>query len=97
MTNEIRIEPLANHREHLPMIVQWFEREWPAHYGANGQADAEADLQSYARNTELPVGVMAFCDGEPCGVATLKRDSIPSRSHLTPWAGVEQIAREFGF
>src|SRR5882724_4227855 len=117
MANEIRIERLANHREHLPMIVQWFEREWPAHYGANGQADAEADLRSYGGNSELPIGIIAFCDGEPCGVAALKRDSIPIRSHLTPWAGagfvlpsfrrrgigasllagVEQVAREFGF
>ena len=117
MANEVRIERLANHREYLPVIALWFEREWPSYYGVNGQANAEADLRSYANHTVLPVGIIAFCDGKPCGVAALKPDSISSRSHLTPWAGagfvlssfrrrgigakllagVEQLAREFGF
>ena len=35
----------------------------------------------------LPVGMVAFEDNTPVGIAALKRESVPSRRHLGPWAG----------
>jgi N-acetylglutamate synthase-like GNAT family acetyltransferase len=40
----------------------------------------------------LPRAVVAFADGEVCGVAALKRDSIASHAHLTPWAAAALVA-----
>ena len=85
-TSSLSIEPLAAHLEVLPVLRQWFESEWPSHYGAGGPGDAERDLQAFAQCGKLPVGVVAFLDGNVCGVAALKSESIPSHRHLSPWA-----------
>ena len=84
--NSVKIELLATHPETLPQLKDWFETEWPEYYGADGPGDAQYDLQSFAHRDRLPIGVVAFRDGVPCGVAALKADSIASHSHLSPWA-----------
>jgi GNAT superfamily N-acetyltransferase len=68
------------------MLRQWFEAEWPAHYGAGGPGDAAQDLQAFANRGSLPVGVVALRDGRVCGIAALKAESIASHRHLSPWA-----------
>jgi GNAT superfamily N-acetyltransferase len=85
--NEIHIEHLAKHPECVALLRVWFEREWPSYYGAGGVGNAAADLRAYANTDALPVGVVAFCDQQLCGVAALKADSIASRSDLGPWVG----------
>lgn len=45
------------------------------------------DLTAYANRDELPIGMVAFADGELAGVAALKRESISSRTDLSPWIG----------
>jgi len=82
----VAVEPLARHPEVLAILERWFEAEWPSYYGPGGRGSARADLQSYANQGSLPVGVVAFRDGDLCGVAALKGSSIASRSHLSPWA-----------
>ena len=86
MNSSIKIEQLALHPEVLPTLRHWFETEWPEYYGAGGPGDAQDDLKSFANRGRLPIGVVAFRDGELCGVAALKADSIGSHSHLSPWA-----------
>lgn len=82
----VTVTPLADHPEVLPTLQAWFEAEWPGHYGVDGPGDAAADLSAFARRGELPVGVVAFCEGTLCGVAALKAVSISSHAQLTPWA-----------
>lgn len=86
MNSIVKIEQLAMHPEALPPLRHWFETEWPEYYGAGSPGDAQNDLQSFANHDRLPIGVVAFQDGELCGVAALKADSIASHSHLSPWA-----------
>jgi len=82
----VKIEPLARHLGALLPLRHWFETEWPEYYGAGRPGDARSDLQSFANHDRLPIGVAAFRDGELCGVAALKADSIASHRHLSPWA-----------
>lgn len=35
----------------------------------------------------LPIGMVAFEDSVPVGIAVLKSESIPSQKHLGPWVG----------
>ena len=86
MNGIVKIELLATHPETLPQLRQWFETEWPEYYGAGGPGDAQHDLKSFANRDRLPIGVVAFQDGELCGIAALKAESIASHSHLSPWA-----------
>jgi GNAT superfamily N-acetyltransferase len=95
----VTIEPLAAHREAIPLLQRWFAAEWPSYYGANGPGDAWHDLQSFANVGSLPVGMVALRDGKVCGVAALKAESIASHRHLCPWAAagvVEPSARGQG-
>jgi GNAT superfamily N-acetyltransferase len=80
------VERLFNHPSVLPTLVMWFKAEWPAWYGPDGKGSAEADLDAYANQGSLPVGVVAFHRGAVCGAAALKANSIPSHTHLAPWA-----------
>jgi len=82
----LTVEPLAAHRDALPLLAAWFRREWPAWYGPGGPGDARKDLESYADGGSLPVGVVALQEGRVCGVAALRAESIASHRHLTPWA-----------
>lgn len=83
----ITIAPLALHRELLPLVSAWFIDEWPGWYGPGGRGDAAADLAAFAASqTHLPVGLVAFENRAPVGVAALKPESLPTHRHLTPWA-----------
>lgn len=78
---------LAERRELLPVLTRWFEAEWPVYYRPDGPSDAKQDLQAYSNRDALPVGLVAFHQGTPCGFAVLKREPFPSHSHLFPWIG----------
>lgn len=88
----ITIEPLAHHKDLLPLLEQWFITAWPNWYGPAGPGDARHDLNNFARRGTLPTGLLAFMDGNVCGVAALKADSIESHAHLTPWAAAGLVA-----
>jgi GNAT superfamily N-acetyltransferase len=83
---EVKVSRLLAHPEALPLVTEWFRTEWPGWYGAGGTGDAEKDLQSFSNEGSLPVGIIAFANGAPCGAAALKGGSIPSHAHLSPWA-----------
>ena len=86
MATDVSIELLAHHPWAVEPLREWFGAEWPEYYGAGGRGSALADLRAYANQGSLPVGVIALQSGILCGVAALKRDSIASHAHLSPWA-----------
>jgi GNAT superfamily N-acetyltransferase len=86
VAGSVSFEPLAEHRELLPILQQWFEAEWPSYYCADGPGDAQRDLIAFANRGSLPVGILAFRNGSVCGIAALKAESIATHKHLSPWA-----------
>ena len=92
----LAIEPLALHREHLPVIASWFRQEWPAWYGPGGRGNAEADLRAFSHSElELPLGLVVLHDCIPIAVGALKQESLPSHRHLKPWAGAGLVLPAF--
>lgn len=85
MNSDVTVEPLALHPEVLPILVQWFEAQWPSWY-RTGQGDAQRDLRAFSNQGSLPIGVVALRGGVICGVAALKAESIETHRHLSPWA-----------
>lgn len=85
-SSRITVSRLIEHPEVQPIVAAWFQSEWPDWYGPGGPGDVGRDVHSYANEGSLPVGVVAFFAGQPCGVAALKAESIPSHTHLAPWA-----------
>lgn len=95
MARDVRIGYLADHPEALSQLETLFRNEWAAYYGPAGPGNARQDLVAYSNRGQLPVGVVAFLGNEPCGVATLKADSISTHRHLTPWIGAGMVAPQF--
>ena len=87
MSGAFTVEPLARHRRLLPLIEGWFVGEWPAWYGPTGPGNAAQDREAFAASEAvLPVGLVALSRGIPIGVGALKAESIPTHTHLAPWA-----------
>lgn len=70
----VKIAPLAWHRDLLALVSAWFIDEWPGWYGPGGRGDAAADLAAFAAaQTRLPLGLVAFDNRVPVGVAASSR------------------------
>ncbi|MEX3008314.1 GNAT family N-acetyltransferase [Hoeflea sp. TYP-13] len=84
----IRIVPLADKQECLPVLARWFEAEWEPHYGPEGEGNAEHDLAECCRRDALPMALVALDgDGNIAGTVALRRSSVGSRPGEEPWLG----------
>ena len=89
---DVVVEPFARHRAHMPLVAQWFTEEWPQWYGPGGPGNVAADVQAFAASeTALPFGMLLFEGPRPIGAAALKAESIPSHTHLGPWAAAGYV------
>lgn len=95
MANALQIDLLADHPEAIPMLREWFEQEWAPYYGLDGPGDAHKDLKDSCNRDKLPIALVAIHDGEVCGTATLKAESVSTHKHLTPWLAALLVAPEF--
>jgi predicted N-acetyltransferase YhbS len=93
--NTVHVELLADHPQAIPILVEWFEREWAPYYGPGGPGDAHKDLLDACRRDELPVALVAISDGQICGTAALKAESVSTHKHLTPWLAALLVAPRF--
>jgi GNAT superfamily N-acetyltransferase len=92
MSPIVTVEPLARHRTLLPLLSEWFISEWPNWYGVGGEGNVNRDLEDFAvSETLLPIGFVAFLNDKPVGAGALKKESIPSHKHLTPWAAAGYV------
>lgn len=88
MNDPVTIAPLADHRDWLPMLARWLEREWPGWYGSGGPGDAARDLDEAAQRERLPVALIAVRDGVPCGMSVLRpTDAASEQTGYGPWVG----------
>ena len=92
MIKGLKIDPLADHPEDIPLLKHWFESEWGSYYGATGGGNAEQELIAYSNQSKLPIGVVAYLNGELCGIMALKAQSIDARPHLSPWVATGLVA-----
>jgi GNAT superfamily N-acetyltransferase len=95
MRTILRIAHLADHPEAVPVIRKWCEEEWAGYYGPGGPGDAARDLRAYSGRRELPVGLIAFYEGQLCGIAALTAHSIRTHTHLGPWAAAGLVLPSF--
>jgi GNAT superfamily N-acetyltransferase len=76
---------LVDHDEVLSDLVDLFESEWGDWYNPRG-ASARADLAERLERNRLPLGIVAFADGQLAGTCalTLSSGGLTERS---PWLG----------
>lgn len=75
------IEPISDHRDVIPTLVEWYQCEWEPYYGKDGPGDARADLESRCNRECLPLGLVALEDNRALGTTALDLDVT---THLTP-------------
>ena len=76
---------LVDHDEVLSDLVDLMESEWPDWYNPRG-ASARADLSERLERNRLPLGVVAFADGELAGTCALTASS-GGLTERSPWLG----------
>ena len=92
MSSTLTIDCLARHQQLIPLVEQWFVSEWPSWYGVDGPGNIRPDLEAFAASeVALPIGFIAFNDGQAVGAGALKAASIPTHDHLTPWAAAGYV------
>ncbi len=77
----MKISLLADHREALPILTDWYRSEWEPYYGVNGPGNAQADLESRCNYEKIPIGLVAIEDDQVCGTIALGWDAA---TNLTP-------------
>ena len=83
--NKLKIELLADHSEATPILKELFESEWEPYYGPSGPGDAETDIRKSANRNNLPIAVVAIVEGNICGTAALKMESVTTYPDFFPW------------
>ena len=78
---EMKIKPLAEHNELLPILTEWYMSEWELYYGVDGPGDAQSDLESRCNYEEIPIGLVAIEGDQVCGTVALDLDAA---TNLTP-------------
>ena len=92
MPSAVIVEPLAHHRDLIPLVAQWSVSEWPSWYGPGGPGNLAQDIDAFAASeSSLPVGMVIFENHVPVGAGALKAHSIPSHAHLSPWAAAGYV------
>lgn len=94
-TLSLQIELLADHPEAIPMLQAWFEQEWEPYYGPDGPGNAQEDLWTSCNRDKLPITLIAVYEGEVCGTAALKVESVSTHKHLTPWLAALLVSPAF--
>ena len=93
--DKLKIELLADHPEAIAVLKSLFESEWEPYYGTSGSGDAETDIKYSANRTELPIAVVAIFDGNICGTAALKMESVTTYPDFFPWLAGLLLAPEY--
>jgi predicted N-acetyltransferase YhbS len=76
---------LADHKEVIPMLAQWFYKEWAYLHPDRTLADVERFIGERANTDKIPVTLVAFEGQELLGTVCLKAHDMDTRLDLTPW------------
>ena len=93
--DKLKVELLVDHPEAITILKKLFESEWEPYYGDSGPGDAETDLKKSASRTVLPIAVVAIFDGNICGTAALKMESVTTYPDYFPWLAGLLVAPEY--
>lgn len=79
------IAHLADHRDVIPTLAQWFYQEWAYLHPDRTLEDVERLIGERTNTTKIPVALVAFEGGELLGTVCLKVHDMDTRLDLTPW------------
>ncbi len=81
----MNIEYLADHKDVIPILAQWFYDEWGYLYPDRTLEDVERHISERTNKNKIPVTMIAFKGKELVGTVCLKVNDMDTRLDLTPW------------
>ena len=81
----MKIEYLADHPEHVPLLAKWFHNEWGYLSPGYELEEREKRLRAKANREAIPISFIAMDGERPIGSASLVECDMDTRSHLKPW------------
>ena len=84
---DMTIALLADHLDAIPVLAEWFAREWGDLDRANAVEGYAARLPSRANRDRLPLCLLGLLDGGPAATATLKFREIDYSPGADFWLG----------
>lgn len=87
MMQGVTIDYLANHREYLAEIVDLTYGEWTALLVSAGisKEDLAVIIAARAVTDQLPITLVALCDGVLVGTGSIKMAEPGTKEGLSPW------------
>lgn len=76
---------LADYKEVIPILAQWFYQEWAYLHPDRTLDDMERLIAERANINKIPVALVAFMDDELLGTVCLKTHDMDTHPQLSPW------------
>ena len=83
--NIMEIGYLKDHQTQIPVIAEWFYREWGWFYPDLTARDIEKRFMARTHKTVLPLALVAFDKGKVVGTVSLKDHDMDTRPQYSPW------------
>ncbi|HUW44925.1 MAG TPA: GNAT family N-acetyltransferase [Dehalococcoidia bacterium] len=81
----MNIAYLADHKEVIPLLAQWFYNEWAYLHPERTLADVELLIGERINTNKISVALVAFDNQELLGTVCLKVHDMDTRLDLSPW------------
>ncbi len=75
---------LADDDRHFELFAAWLYRQWSAPRGETLENRRQA-LRGQMRIDRLPIALVAYWQGTPAGIVSLRRNDLQSRLRVGPW------------
>jgi GNAT superfamily N-acetyltransferase len=84
MSVTMEIRPLADHPNAIPVLADWFHREWYS-YDKRSSVEIEAQLRDSLNRDSLPITFLSLSGTEVIGTVSLDTSDLPPYDHFSPW------------
>ena len=81
----MNISYLADHTEVIPVLAQWFYKEWSYLHPGKTLADVEQLIGERINTNKIPLALVAFKNQELIGTVCLTVHDMDTHLDLSPW------------
>jgi len=86
---------LAEHKEAIPTLAQWFYQEWGYLHTGWTVHDVERLIGERTNTAKIPVALVAVQGRDLLGTVCLKTHDMNTRTDLTPWLAGLYVAESW--
>ena len=81
----LTVAPLRDVPHLALLLARWYRDGSPDYFQGRSETDIASEFFAVPPTGELPLVLVAFSDGSPCGTISLRETSVTIRPDLSPW------------